>query len=138
MNRLAAFAALIFVLGLSQQALASEPCTTENAITMTGASDAPWTVQIELDPVDVPLNKPFDADVTVCAQSQDAPARVTVDATMPAHKHGMNYEPKMTQVDDSNYQVENLLFHMPGVWQLEVTAYDRGKPYRFTHDVKVQ
>lgn len=138
MMRLAAL--LLFVAGFSawNQALANEHCVPGTGIEMSGASDAPWTVQIQLNPDGVPLNRPFAADVTICSQSEQLPARITVDATMPAHKHGMNYEPRTAKVDAGHYEVENLLFHMPGVWRLEVTAYDNDRPHRFTHDVNVQ
>ncbi len=137
MKRLAAPLMLAAGLGAWSSAPASEDCDAGSGIAMSGGADAPWAIHIRLGPQDVPLNAPFDAAVVVCAASVPLPARVTVDATMPAHKHGMNYEPRTAQIGAGHYQVRNLLFHMPGVWRLEVTAYDGDKPHRYTHDVSV-
>lgn len=117
---------------------AEEQCGPQTAIELSGSVNAPWTMQIELKPQDVPLNKPFDAFVIICDQGTHSPNRITVDATMPAHKHGMNYEPKTTQIGRRRYEVKNLVFHMPGIWRLEVTAYEDGKPHRYTYDVPLR
>ncbi len=138
MSRFAASLILVFVLGAVSQALANEHCNPGSGIKMSTDPDASWTISVRFDPEDVPLNSPFDADVTVCSQSEALPARITVDATMPAHKHGMNYNPKLVKIDDNRYQVEDLVFHMPGLWRLEVTAYGDEKPHRFTHELSVQ
>ncbi|MEM7407389.1 MAG: hypothetical protein AAF458_18975 [Pseudomonadota bacterium] len=49
-----------------------------------------------------------------------APAggKLSVDAVMPAHGHGMNYTPPTVEVADEPVAVTGLLFHMPGRWQL--------------------
>lgn len=138
MSRLGVLLLCIGSLSAVQVAHAADQCGPETGIQLSGTADAPWTMQIQLNPKDVPLNAPFDATVTVCSQLERLPSRVTVDATMPVHKHGMNYEPKMERVERRQYQVKNLLFHMPGVWRLEVTAYENDKTYRFTHDVALQ
>ena len=142
MNRLVALLLLAGSLGLGmvlgQSALADEKCVPGMGIQMSGASEAPWAIQIQFSPKVVPLNTPFDADVAICSQSEQPPTRIKVDATMPAHKHGMNYEPKTAKMGNNRYAVKNLLFHMPGVWRFEVTAYEKDKPHRFTYDVKVK
>ena len=120
------------------KAFAENSCDPAKGVAMVGDADAPWTMQIELNPTEVPLNLPFDADVTVCSLSDNLPTRITVDATMPAHKHGMNYQPKTARTGDISYKATNLLFHMPGMWRLEVTAYGKDKPHRFTHDVNLR
>lgn len=43
---------------------------------------------------------------------------IRFDATMPAHKHGMNYRPKVIQEQSGLFRIENILLHMPGRWQL--------------------
>ncbi len=138
MSRLAVSLFLVFGLGAWSQVLANENCPPGAGIEMSGGPDASWTINVRFDPEEVPLNRPFNADVTVCSQSEAPPDRITVDATMPAHKHGMNYDPKMVKIDDRHYEIEDLLFHMPGVWRLEVTAYGDDKPHRFTHELNVQ
>lgn len=44
---------------------------------------------------------------------------IEFDATMPAHKHGMNYRPKVILESNGIFTVENILLHMPGRWQMQ-------------------
>jgi len=125
-------------LGAVHPSYANETCEPDTGIRLSGPADAPWTVQIQVNPKTIPLNAPFDATVTICSRSEHLPTRLGVDATMPAHKHGMNYKVEAAPVADRTYVVKNLLFHMPGVWRLEVTAFEKNKPHRFTHDVELQ
>lgn len=138
MRRLGVLLLFLGSLGAGHSSQANEMCGSESGIQLSGSKDAPWTIRIQVNPKTIPLNAPFDATVTICSQSERLPTRLVVDATMPAHKHGMNYKVTAASVDDRTYGVNNLLFHMPGVWRLEVTAYDNGRPHRFTHDVELQ
>ncbi|MEM8649851.1 MAG: hypothetical protein AAGF54_04915 [Pseudomonadota bacterium] len=138
MRYLGTFLGAMAIASVSFSAFAEEQCDPENGIRLTGTDDAPWRVQVLLKPKDIPLNAPFDAVVILCSQPEMLPSQVTVDATMPAHKHGMNYDPEVTRVDGHRYEVKNLVFHMPGTWRLEVTAYEGDKPHRFTHEVPIQ
>ncbi|MEP3014673.1 MAG: hypothetical protein ABJO54_10505 [Hyphomicrobiales bacterium] len=125
-------------LGVVQFAHANDPCRSGTGFQLSSATDAPWTMQIQFNPKDVSLNTPFDLMVAVCSQSEHLPSHLTIDATMPAHKHGMNYEPKTEYAENRQYRSKNLLFHMPGIWRIEVTAFHNSKPYRFTLDVDIQ
>jgi len=138
MRRLGILLLVIGGLGAGHSSHADEMCGSESGIRLSGSKDAPWTVQFHVNSTTIPLNAPFDASVTLCSRSERVPTRLVVDATMPAHKHGMNYKVTAVPVDDRTYTVENLLFHMPGVWRVEVTAYDNNKPHRFTHEVELQ
>ena len=138
MKRLGALLLLIAGLGVGSPALANEECTAGSEMQFSGNQDAPWTIKIQLDADAAPLNMPFEAKIVICNAADQFPARIVVDATMPAHKHGMNYEPATAKIDSGHYQVENLVFHMPGLWRFEVTAYENDKPHRYTHDVSVQ
>ena len=62
---------------------------------------------------------------------------LSVDATMPAHGHGMNYKAAVREVGEGRYRAEGLLFHMPGRWQLvfDVRTADKGE--RVTHDLSL-
>ena len=131
---LAAISSLL--VAMSVQAHAS--CTSDTVIQMSGEHDVPWSIAVDIHPDTVLLNQPFDATIHICSKSGDLPDQLKVDATMPAHNHGMNYNPKMSRLADRQYKVENLLFHMPGIWELEVTTLDNGVPHRFTHDLKIQ
>ena len=55
-----------------------------------------YTVAWRADPA-VPVGRHFALDVEVCPRAGAAmPATLAVDATMPAHRHGMNYTPTVT------------------------------------------
>ncbi len=138
MKRLGALLLLGAGVSAGHPALATEECVAGTEMRMSGDQKAPWTIKFKLDTGTAPLNTPFGAKIVICNEADQFPDRIVVDATMPAHKHGMNYEPATAKVDSGHYAVENLLFHMPGVWRFEVTAYENDKPHRYTHDVSVQ
>ena len=59
--------------------------------------------------------QPFSLQIRLCP----AAARLArVDATMPEHRHGMNYKPSLKALGDGRWQVEGLLWHMAGRWEL--------------------
>ena len=67
-----------------------------------------------------PLNEIFSFEIELV----DGPAEnVSVDADMPSHGHGMITEPVVTKIDATHYQVDGMMLHMPGYWEiyLEVT-----------------
>ncbi len=43
-----------------------------------------------------------------------------VNADMPAHGHGMNYQTQVVTQGKGKYLVEGLLFHMPGEWRIRI------------------
>jgi hypothetical protein len=47
-----------------------------------------------------------------------APHALAVDATMPEHRHGMNYRPTVVARGTGIYRADGLMFHMPGRWDL--------------------
>jgi hypothetical protein len=69
-------------------------------------------------PAPLPLAEFFALDFAVCARDGRTVASPRVDATMPAHGHGMNYRPSITALGDGRFRADGLLLHMPGQWQL--------------------
>jgi hypothetical protein len=45
---------------------------------------------------------------------------LTVDATMPAHGHGMNTTPSITSSTNGVFSVSGMNLHMPGTWRMTV------------------
>lgn len=82
----------------------------------------------------VPLAEPFALRVTLCP---DAAELLAVDATMPAHRHGMNYRPSVRRVADGRWRVDGLLWHMPGRWSLAMTVRQDGRTSVLTQDVEL-
>jgi len=69
------------------------------------------------------VGEPFELFVSLCP----AQARLTrVDATMPEHRHGMNYRPTIQPLGEGLWRAEGLLWHMSGRWELrlDVAAAD--------------
>ncbi|WP_170332037.1 FixH family protein [Ruegeria arenilitoris] len=85
---------------------------------------------------EVPLAQPFSILISVC--DEIAIDTLRVDATMPAHQHGMNYVPKVTELGDGLFRVDDMLFHMPGLWELQVDVGFGGEPVSYTSEVELK
>lgn len=81
------------------------------------------------------VSAPFDLILEFCG---GVDADVRFDATMPAHQHGMNYDVVITPISDGMFLVENVVFHMPGVWELSVDARSLEKTTTFRREVLVE
>jgi hypothetical protein len=73
-------------------------------------------------PAPLKVGQHFVLEFAVCP----APESVRVDASMPEHKHGMNYRPTVTATGEGRYKAEGLMLHMAGKWELvfEVRSKD--------------
>lgn len=63
---------------------------------------------------------------------------VTVDADMPAHRHGMNTHPETTALGDQRYRIDGMLFHMAGDWEITVEVSADGRHERASFPVLVE
>jgi hypothetical protein len=84
-----------------------------------GSVQAAWKV----DGAPIVVGRHFAIDVQVCPA--DA-VLARVDATMPEHRHGMNYRPSVKRLGDGRWRVEGLMFHMPGRWALRLDVQAGG------------
>jgi hypothetical protein len=76
----------------------------------------------------------FALELQVCP----APGRLSVDAWMPDHRHGMNYRPSLANLGGGRYRAEGLLFHMPGRWEFLFELRGALGTQRFAHAVRVE
>jgi len=99
-----------------------------------------WQVAWRAAPSPVPVGKHFALDIALCAPAGQAlPATLRVDATMPEHKHGMNYRPSVQARGAGLFRAEGLMFHMPGRWELVFEWRDAaGTPRRQSQALTVQ
>ena len=75
------------------------------------------------EPASIAVSRPFALLVTLCP----ADARLLrVDATMPEHRHGMNYRPSLQPLGSGVWRVEGLLWHMAGRWELRLDVEAAG------------
>lgn len=81
-----------------------------------------WIVTWKSEPAPIPLNQPFALNVSITSALPDGPSvqdvSLSVDGRMPHHRHGMNRSPEIQQIQPGEFRVENMMFHMPGRWEL--------------------
>lgn len=93
---------------------------------------------VRLPAGEVPLNRPFEIEVSVCANDGAPIERFTLSAIMPAHQHGMNYQPVISQSADGNIVADGLVFHMPGIWRITVSGLVGGETRGYFLDLKIK
>jgi hypothetical protein len=100
---------------------------------------APYALAYRTRPAKIVVGKHFSVEFAVCAKAdRPAPDAVQVDATMPAHHHGMNYQPTIEKTGPDHYRADGLMFHMPGRWDLTFELQTQGKTERLTRSIVVQ
>jgi hypothetical protein len=86
-------------------------------------------------PAKIPVGAHFVVEILVCPQPGTAtPASIRADATMPDHRHGMNYTPAVAVQGGGRFRSEGWMFHMPGRWEF---AFEAGGE-RFADSVRVE
>ena len=60
-----------------------------------------------------------------------------VDATMPEHRHGMNYRPTLTALGAGRWRADGLMFHMAGRWELRFDVQSAGQSVTLRDPVSV-
>jgi hypothetical protein len=76
----------------------------------------------------------FALEFAVCP----APEGVRVDATMPEHRHGMNYRPTVTAQGGGRYRAQGLMFHMAGRWELVFEVRTGGATERLAQSLRLE
>ena len=122
-------AALVWVATVAPTAQAS--CTQVSASARTMADEsvqAAWVAQ----PATIIVGQPFALLITLCP----ADARLMrVDASMPEHRHGMNYRASLEPMGHGRWRAEGLLWHMSGHWELRLDVMLRGTEHRLRQSV---
>ncbi|MEM9355798.1 MAG: hypothetical protein AAGB04_06275 [Pseudomonadota bacterium] len=138
--RFAALAVLSWALLAAQTIVSSAAdCkATHGAEMKADGQSTGLSARIAITPETVPVGSPFSATVVICGAKGDPVERFTIDATMPRHRHGMNYKPKIVSGGDAAYKATGLFFHMPGLWRFEVIVQAPKKRQRFTYDVNAK
>lgn len=71
------------------------------------------SVDVEFPPGGAPMNVHF----SFIADIGDGEL-LNANADMPDHGHGINTQPIWKQLDDGRWQIDGMLLHMPGYWEL--------------------
>ena len=86
-------------------------------------------------PSKIAVGEQFVIELAVCPKTGAAsPERVKLDAHMPEHRHGMNYQPSLRPMGIGRYRSEGWLFHMPGRWEF---IFDLDGE-RLAHSVRIE
>lgn len=86
----------------------------------------------------IPMAKHFALEVQLCDKAGISVARLQkADATMPEHRHGMNYRPAITPLGAGRFRVEGMMLHMAGRWQLAFEVRAGDEVIRLTDDIRI-
>lgn len=111
---------LAWLLAAAAPAFAACPPPPEAGARLDGG---PVQLAWRAEPASIAVSRPFALLVTLCP----ADARLLrVDATMPEHRHGMNYRPSLQPLGGGVWRVEGLLWHMAGRWELRLDVEAAG------------
>lgn len=83
-------------------------------------------------PQPITVGTPFAMQLRLCPADAQL---VALDATMPEHRHGMNYKPSLNALGQGRWRAEGLLWHMSGRWQLRFEVQHGGAKQALTQDV---
>jgi hypothetical protein len=125
-----AAAGLAWFLAAGPLSAACPPAPADGALLSAGAVQAAWRV----DGAAIAVGRHFTLLVQVC------PAEVQllkVDASMPAHRHGMNYRPGLVALGDGRWRAEGLMFHMAGAWELRFDVEAGGRTEHLADTVQL-
>jgi hypothetical protein len=101
-------------------ALPAAACPLPPTALQKGDVQAVWQV----DGAPIVVGRHFSLAVQVCPVDATL---ARVDATMPEHRHGMNYRPSLKRLPDGRWRAEGLMFHMPGRWDLQLEVKVAGR-----------
>jgi hypothetical protein len=96
-------------------------------------------IAVRWEPAELRVGQFFAAEVVACrAPGSEPVGQIALDATMPAHGHGMNYRPKVEPAGAGRYRFTGLMLHMPGTWRLAFDLVQGTRRTRLTHDVELK
>jgi hypothetical protein len=93
-----------------------------------GAVQVAWWAE----PAPIAVGQPFVLQLQLCPADAQL---LRVDATMPEHRHGMNYKPSLKPLGGGRWQAEGLLWHMAGRWELRLDVRNGGAEHRLLQSV---
>jgi hypothetical protein len=94
-----------------------------------------YMIAFRPEPMRIEVGEPFALLFNVCTKNGNPAELVAVEATMPEHKHGMNYRPTIVAAGDGRYRAEGMVFHMPGRWEVAIDVRAGEESERLTHEI---
>lgn len=128
----------VVVLALGSLASPVSACpASEQGFRLLASPEA--EVAYRWEPAELKVGQFFAAEVVTCRVPGDEAVRdIRIDATMPAHGHGMNYRPSATNPAPGHYRFSGLMLHMPGIWRVTIDLFQGSKRTRLTHEVNLK
>lgn len=83
-----------------------------------------------------PLSAPFALEVGLC--TSQTVSEIGFDAVMPAHQHGMNFRVDIEGLGANLFVVRNVVFHMPGLWEMQVDAQLGDARYSYSAEIVLE
>lgn len=107
--------------------------------TAQGPLVSPTGVSLSPQPTTIPVNEYFALDIGLFDDKYKniTAQKITVEAIMPSHGHGMNVSPIVTKVQGSQFIADGLIFHMRGDWQVIVYVDFGNKVEKLTFDTHI-
>jgi len=94
-----------------------------------------YMIAFRPEPMRIEVGEPFALLFNICTKDGNPAELVAVEATMPEHKHGMNYRPTIVSAGDGRYRAEGMVFHMPGRWEVAMDVRAGEESERLTHEI---
>jgi hypothetical protein len=133
-----AIAALALGLCMATANAACPPGDADGTVIKTKELALAYRPSIEGKTARIPMAKHFALEVQLCDKDGISAALLkNADATMPEHRHGMNYRPVITPLGSGRFRVEGMMFHMAGHWQLSFEVQTGKEVTRLIHDVQI-
>ncbi|MGH7331589.1 MAG: FixH family protein [Candidatus Rokuibacteriota bacterium] len=130
-----------FIFGLSPALVANDgACMVETPLDSGQAVEsARYRVSFRTWPEKIVIGEHFAVELRVCPRGNaPRPDHVRVDAQMPEHRHGMNYQATVTPQGEGRYRAEGMLFHMPGRWVFVFDVRAAGQTDRLTRSFALE
>jgi len=101
-------------------------------------ASATLALSVRPEPASPRVGEPFSLHIALCpAAGGRTVDSLLVDATMPEHRHGMNYRPQVHRVDARHFRADGLLLHMPGRWELVLETRGAAGGERLTQEIRL-
>jgi hypothetical protein len=131
-------ALLLAALGHARMARAEETCAGE-AQGFQRLQGLKVEIAYRWEPVELKVGQFFAVEVVDCGSLDGRVDQIVVDATMPAHGHGMNYRPIAERIAPGRHRFTGLMLHMPGTWRFTFTLYKKANVgFQLTRDVDLK
>ena len=114
-------------------AAAGQPCELPGSVAQKLQSPS-HVALLRTQPASLKVGEHFVLEFAVCPP----PTAVRVDATMPEHRHGMNYRPTIAALGGGRYRAEGLMFHMAGRWELVFEVRSKGATERVAQSLRLE